>query len=114
VFPVRYEHHLHIRNKAIPVIGREGLQVCEMLRIPHCLDSRLTAVKLSASPTNRALIPTNLFFFFLWYSFLLEADYTAGPSAADYTAGPSAIRRIRSVDETHLQHRVSNPRPPRL
>jgi hypothetical protein len=26
---------------AIPVTGRGGLQDCEMLRIPHCLDSRL-------------------------------------------------------------------------
>jgi hypothetical protein len=28
--------------KAIPVTGREGLWGCEMLRIPHCLDNRLT------------------------------------------------------------------------
>jgi hypothetical protein len=28
--------------KAIPVTGHEGLWGCEMLRIPHCLDSRLT------------------------------------------------------------------------
>jgi hypothetical protein len=29
-------------SKAIPVTGLGGLQGCEMLRIPHCLDNRLT------------------------------------------------------------------------
>jgi hypothetical protein len=41
VFPVRYEHHLHIECEAIPVTGRGGLQRCEMLRIPHFVDNRL-------------------------------------------------------------------------
>jgi hypothetical protein len=30
------------KSTAIPVTGREGLYGCEMLRIPHCLDNRLT------------------------------------------------------------------------
>jgi hypothetical protein len=30
------------KSKAIPVTGRGGLLGCEMLRIPHCLDNRLT------------------------------------------------------------------------
>jgi hypothetical protein len=33
VFPVRYEHHLHIKSKVIPVTGRGGLYVrvyCEI------------------------------------------------------------------------------------
>jgi hypothetical protein len=29
------------KSKAIPVTGRGGLQGCEILRIPHCLDNRL-------------------------------------------------------------------------
>jgi hypothetical protein len=29
-------------SKAIPVTGLGGLQGCEMLKIPHCLDNRLT------------------------------------------------------------------------
>jgi hypothetical protein len=29
------------KSKAIPVTGCGGLQGCEMLRIPHCLDNRL-------------------------------------------------------------------------
>jgi hypothetical protein len=42
VFPVRYEHHIHVGSKAIPITGRRGIQDFEMLRIPHSLDSRLT------------------------------------------------------------------------
>jgi hypothetical protein len=29
-------------SKTIPVTGREGVEGCEMLWIPHCLDNRLT------------------------------------------------------------------------
>jgi hypothetical protein len=29
------------KSKAIPVTGHGGLKDCEMLRIPHCLDSQL-------------------------------------------------------------------------
>jgi hypothetical protein len=28
-------------SKAIPVTGRGGPEVCEMSRLPHCLDNRL-------------------------------------------------------------------------
>jgi flagellar basal body-associated protein FliL len=31
-----------IINKAISIIGLGGLHSCEMLRIPHCLENRLT------------------------------------------------------------------------
>jgi hypothetical protein len=40
VFPVRYEHHLHIKSKAIPVTGPGGLYGRDMLIIPHYLDNR--------------------------------------------------------------------------
>jgi hypothetical protein len=30
------------KGKTIPVTGLGGLYVCEMLRIAHCLDNRLT------------------------------------------------------------------------
>jgi hypothetical protein len=30
------------KSKPIPITGRGSLQGCEMLRIPHCLDNRLT------------------------------------------------------------------------
>jgi hypothetical protein len=45
----------------IPVTDRGGLYGCEMLRIPHCLDNRLTdSVRLSALRTGRALLPRNI------------------------------------------------------
>jgi hypothetical protein len=34
--------HLDVNLGNFPVTGRGGLQGCEMLRIPHCLDNRLT------------------------------------------------------------------------
>jgi hypothetical protein len=42
VLPVRYEHYLHIQSRAIPVTGRRGPYGFVKLRIPHCVDSRLS------------------------------------------------------------------------
>jgi hypothetical protein len=54
----------------------------EMLRIPYCVDSRLTDGGKVMSHAQAALYsPETLFLCFL-YSFLLEADKTPGPSAA--------------------------------
>jgi hypothetical protein len=36
------EENISLRNLAIPVTGRGGLWRFEILRIPHCLDNRLT------------------------------------------------------------------------
>jgi hypothetical protein len=38
---VRYEHHLHIQNKAISVEVRGRSKCCEMLWVSHYLDNRL-------------------------------------------------------------------------
>jgi hypothetical protein len=40
-------------QEAIPATGRGGLYGYEMLRIPHCLDSRLTDGGKIVSPANR-------------------------------------------------------------
>jgi hypothetical protein len=32
---------INSRSKAIPITGRGSLQGCEMLRIPHCVNSQL-------------------------------------------------------------------------
>jgi hypothetical protein len=63
------------KSKAISVTGRRGLSGCKMLRIPHCLDNRLTNGGMVVSPTHRPLLysPETLFLCF-WYSFLLEAE----------------------------------------
>jgi hypothetical protein len=34
--------YVHVKSKVIPVTGLVGLLGCEMLKIPHCLDNRLT------------------------------------------------------------------------
>jgi hypothetical protein len=47
----------------IPVTGRGGVLGCEMMRILHCLDNRLTGGgKVS---TDHALLPTNITFLLL-------------------------------------------------
>jgi hypothetical protein len=57
------------------VAGRGGLYGCEMLRIPCCLDNRLTDGGKVVSPTHRPhFTPQNLFFLCFRYSFLLEAE----------------------------------------
>jgi hypothetical protein len=42
-----------VLGKAIPVTGCGGLYGCEMLRIPHCVDNRLTDGGKVVSPTHR-------------------------------------------------------------
>jgi hypothetical protein len=44
---------IKLKNKTIPVTGRGDLYGCEMLRIPHCLDSRLTDGGAVVSLTRR-------------------------------------------------------------
>jgi hypothetical protein len=41
------------KSKAIPITGLGGLLGCEMLRIPHCLDNRLTYGGKVVSLTHR-------------------------------------------------------------
>jgi hypothetical protein len=64
--------------KAIPVTGREGPWGCETSRLPHFLDNRLTdageVVSLTLWPAALYLQED------FWYSFLLEAGSTLGPT----------------------------------
>jgi hypothetical protein len=63
-------------GKAVPVTGREGPDGCEMSRIPHFVDSRLTHGGEFVSLTQRPpFTPQDD----SWYSFLLEAESTSGP-----------------------------------
>jgi hypothetical protein len=63
-------HTLNTKHKkvklSIPVTGRGGLWSCEMSRIPHCPDHRLT---MAALHIGRAL-PSEIF----RYSFLLLTE----------------------------------------
>jgi hypothetical protein len=59
----------------MPVTGSEGLQGCEMSRLPHFLDNRLTddgEVSLTRRPPFTPKEDS-------WYSFVLEAESTPGP-----------------------------------
>jgi hypothetical protein len=47
-----YLDSIKIKGKAIPVTGCGGLWGCDMLRIPHCLDNRLTDGGKVVSPTH--------------------------------------------------------------
>jgi hypothetical protein len=42
-----------VKSKAIPVTGRGGVWGCDTLRIPHCLDNRLTDGGNIVIPTHR-------------------------------------------------------------
>jgi hypothetical protein len=56
LFPVRYEQHLHIESKIIPVTGSGDLYSCELLWIPLCPESGLIdgdeVVSLTRSPCS--------------------------------------------------------------
>jgi hypothetical protein len=41
------------KRKDISITGREGLQGCEMLKSPHCIDKQLTDGGKVVSPTHR-------------------------------------------------------------
>jgi hypothetical protein len=41
------------KSEAILVTGRGGLQGCDMIKIPHCLDNGLTDGSNVVSPTHR-------------------------------------------------------------
>jgi hypothetical protein len=64
------------KYKGIPVAGRGDPYGCEMLRLPHFVDSRLTdggeVVSLTRRPSFTPQEDS-------WYSFLLEAESTPGP-----------------------------------
>jgi hypothetical protein len=60
---------LHMRQQnsiTLTRTGRGGLQGCEMLRIPHCLDRRLTdGGKVVSLRTGRALLHRSIIIFLL-------------------------------------------------
>jgi hypothetical protein len=75
LIPVKYEYHAEIKqSKIIPTTGREGLQGCEMSRIPYCLNIRLTEGAVVVSLRHRQCSTPRNTFLCLWYSFLLGAQ----------------------------------------
>jgi hypothetical protein len=45
--------YISVKSKVIPVTGRGGVHGYEMLRLPHCLDNRLTDGGKVVSLTHR-------------------------------------------------------------
>jgi hypothetical protein len=65
----------HELGRILNEVVRGGLEGCKMLRIPNCLDNRLTDVGKIVSPTHRPRsTPQETVFFCSWYSSLLEAE----------------------------------------
>jgi hypothetical protein len=64
------------KRKDIPVTGHGGPKGCETLRVPHCLDSRLTDGGKVVSLTRRPPFTPQED---SWYSFLLQAESTPRP-----------------------------------
>jgi hypothetical protein len=102
VFPVRYESYLHIKNKAITVTGCGVLEDCEILRIPYCVDIRLTDGGDFILTRRPRSAPQKHFYFCPWHSVLLEAEYIAEPSA---------VGSPRYIGEIELPHRFWASRP---
>jgi hypothetical protein len=67
---------LNVNTKAIPLTGRREPCGCEMSKLPHFLDNRLTdggeVVSLMLRPN---FTPRKIF----WYSFVLEIEATSWP-----------------------------------
>jgi hypothetical protein len=64
---------IKVKGKVIPVTDHGGPQGCEMLRVPHYLDNRITDGGEVVSLTRRPpFTPQDD----SWYSFLLEAEST--------------------------------------
>jgi hypothetical protein len=92
-----------LKCKAMSVTGRRDPWGCEMLRIPHCLDSWVSddfkVVSLTLRLPFYSLEKLVLYF---WYSFLLEVEYIPGPSV---------VGMIRLIDKNHSPHQFSKLRP---
>jgi hypothetical protein len=65
IYNAQYAYNLiNFKAKLSPVTGCRGLSGCEMLRIPHCLDSRLIDGGEVVDLTRRPhAIPQNHFLF---------------------------------------------------
>jgi hypothetical protein len=59
------KHNIKV-SKAVPVTGLGGLYGCDMLRIPHCLDNRLTDGDKVVGPTHPPhFTPQKHFYFYV-------------------------------------------------
>jgi hypothetical protein len=76
LFHVRYKNTLQIKKVKLSLQQAvEALQGCEMLRIPHCLESRLTYGGEDVGLKHQLRSTSQKHFnFCLWYLFPSEAE----------------------------------------
>jgi hypothetical protein len=67
-------HHWFSVKKAIPVTGCGGLQGCEMLRIPNCLDNQLIDGGKTVSPHAPVALYSPGTLFFLMFRVLISRE----------------------------------------
>jgi hypothetical protein len=85
-------------SKAILITGSGSLECCAMLRIPHYLENRLTDGSEVSFKHQQRFPPQKLFKSYIWYSYLLEAEKTLGPSASG---------KIRQIDKRQMPKRLA-------
>jgi hypothetical protein len=73
---------------------------CEVLRIPHCLDNRLTddGKVVTALRTRRTLLPRNIIIFMFWYPFLLEAE-----SKSQGLVRPEGLGKFKKITSSEIE-----------
>jgi hypothetical protein len=89
-------------SRSIPVTGRGGLYGCEMLRIPHCLDTQFTDGSKFVSPTHRPCSAPQKhdYFYILRFCNLLTWNANCFRIKDIYRT------LICSVDTTHTHRRI--------
>jgi hypothetical protein len=85
------------------IYPRAGLQGCEMLRIPHCLHSRLTDGGKVVSPTRRLRSTPQKH-----YSSASGAHFCSGLSEPQSLVRPEGLGKLKKINSSH---RVWDPQP---
>jgi hypothetical protein len=80
-----------------------------MLRIPHCLDNKLTDGGKVVSLTRAALYSPETFFYF-WYSFLLATEFL-NDVRFESVASNDFSERLSGCQDSILSHAMSSSAP---
>jgi hypothetical protein len=102
--PVRTSQEAHSvsQNKAVPVTGLGSLYGCDMLRIPHCIDNRLTDGDKIVIPTHRPHFTPQKHYYFS----VSGTHFCYRLSKPQVLVRPVGLGKFKNSP-----HRVWNPRP---